>query len=171
MNENNIFITGPPRTGKSTLISEVVKEIDLDAEGLRSPDIREKGKRIGFKLKDIKTGEEGLLAHVDQKEGPKISKYRVNLDDLERITDKSLKNLTDDCDVVVIDEIGTMELFSDNFELTVKTILESEKPVLAVLHRNYINEYEKFGKIYDLGNKEYEMVKEEVFKKISAFLD
>ena len=77
MSQNNLFVTGPPRSGKSTLVSEVVKEMSIEAEGISTPDIRKNGKRVGFKLKDIKTGEEGVLAHVDQKEGPRVSRCDI----------------------------------------------------------------------------------------------
>ncbi|MEF8832497.1 MAG: nucleoside-triphosphatase, partial [Candidatus Thermoplasmatota archaeon] len=90
MRQNNIFITGPPRSGKSTLIGEILEEMNLKAEGLRTPDIRENGKRKGFKLVDIDSGEEGILAHVDVEEGPKVSRYKVDLGDLRTFTEKSL---------------------------------------------------------------------------------
>lgn len=165
-NERNIFITGPPRSGKSTLVEEVIDELDVKAEGLRTPDIRKEGQRRGFKLLDIKSGDEGILSHVDLEEGPSVSKYRVNIDDLERFTRRSLRNHSDRCDVLIIDEIGTMELFSPTFKETVEEVLESEMLVLAVLHRNYVSEYGEEGSVLDLGESDYEEVKEELKKHI-----
>jgi len=173
--ERNIFITGPPRSGKSTLIGEVIDEMDLkgEAEGLRTPEIRKDGERVGFKLLDIKSGDEGILAHVDLEEGPKVSRYRVNLDDLERFTKRSLKNHSEECEVLIIDEIGTMELFSEIFEKTVKELLKDEREkrkdkttILAVLHRHHVDSYRDQGKVYDLGKNDYENVKEEIIEHI-----
>lgn len=160
--ENNIFITGPPRSGKSTLIEEIIEETGLNAEGLRTPEIREKGKRKGFKLLDVKDGTEGVLAHIDLDKGPKVSRYTVNLDELEEITKKSLKDISSDCEIVVIDEIGTMELFSDRFEEAVEELLKDERPVLAVLHRNYTGEYGEMGRLFDLGEEDYVGVKQKI---------
>ncbi|MFP3871949.1 MAG: NTPase [Candidatus Natronoplasma sp.] len=165
--KNNVFITGPPRSGKSTLISEVIDELDLKAEGLRTPEVREGGKRKGFKLLDVKTGEEGILAHVDLEEGPEVSKYTVNKTDLERFTEKSLNSVSQDCDIVVIDEIGTMELFSTKFKDAVENLLKNEVPVLAVLHRNHTDEYGKSGEILDLGKEDYAGVKKKVKEILS----
>ena len=168
---NNIFITGPSGTGKSTMIQEIIRELDLKIEGISTPDIRKGGRRVGFKLVDLKTEEEGILAHVDQKEGPKLSKYRVNLDDLERFTKNSLENISKETDLVVIDEIGTMELFSDSFERTVLDLLKEGKLVLAVLHRNYTDEYSEFGKIYTLNRDNYSEIKEKIKISLKEGID
>lgn len=71
---------------------------------------------------------------MHQKTGPQIGKYRVNLSDLERIGIKAVTEATQKYDVVVIDEIGPMELFSAKFKQTVQAALESSKMVLAVVH-------------------------------------
>lgn len=169
MSENvNIFVTGPPRSGKSTLVGEIIGELDMKAEGLRTPDIRKNGKRKGFKLVDIKSGEEGVLAHVDVEEGPKVSRYTVDRDDLERMTEKSLENVSDDCGVVVIDEIGTMELFSDRFEKVVEELLRNDISVLAVLHRNHVGDYGDAGEVFDLGKEDYEVVKKKIKKTLEG---
>ncbi len=161
-NEHNIFITGPPRSGKSTLIGEVIDELNLKAEGLRTPEIRKEGQRVGFKLLDVKSGEEGILAHVDLEEGPKVSKYRVDIDDLERFTRTTLQNHSEECNALIIDEIGTMELFSETFEKTVKELLDSKILILAVLHRHHVEEYGEQGIVFDLVKSDYEEVKEDI---------
>ncbi len=171
MKNDNVFITGPPRSGKSTLVDEVINGLDLEAEGLCTPDIREGGKRKGFKLKDVKTGEEGILAHVDQEEGPKVSRYRVDMEDLERFTEMSLETVSEGADIVVIDEIGTMELFSDRFKEAVIGLLEGDKPVLAVLHRNQVDEFGRYGEVIKLERDRYEVVKARVMEGLRDMLD
>ena len=84
------------------------------------------------------------------------------MDDLEKFTKLSLQNISKDCDIVIIDGIGTMELFSNNFKNSVKSLLNSNIPVIAVLHRHYKDEYGGFGKIYDLKEERYEDVKQEI---------
>ncbi len=170
MQSNNIFITGPPRSGKSTMVSQIIDELGLNAEGLRTPDIRKNGERKGFKLLDIKTGEEGILSHVDQQEGPKVSKYRVDMDDLQRFTELSLENISDDCDIVVIDEIGTMELYSDKFKKVVKDRLNDDIPVLAVLHRHHVDKYEGYGEVFELTKSNYDILKLELIDKLKSLL-
>jgi nucleoside-triphosphatase len=56
------------------------------------------------------------------------------LSDLERIGVKAIESATEKCDVVVVDEVGPMELFSKQFKQAVQAALESDKVVLAVVH-------------------------------------
>lgn len=165
----NIFITGKPRTGKTTLIQEVVDELDLDAGGMICPEIREKGRRKGFKIIDIDSGEKGVLAHVDQKEGPKISKYRVNMKDLEEISQSSTESALEEKEAVIIDEIGKMELYSETFREEIEKALSSDKLVLAVLHRYYIDEFGERGKVFELKKDNFTEVKKKVKEKLEKF--
>ena len=165
---NNIFITGKPRTGKSTMINDIIQESGLEAAGLRTPEIREGCKRKGFKLVDVATGKEGILSHVDQEEGPRVSRYRVNMDDLERFTELALENISQESDVVIIDEIGTMELFSDRFKDAVEKLLKSDKSVIAVLHRNHVGEYELYGEVYRLTGDNYDEVKTNIITRLET---
>lgn len=84
----HIFLTGPPRIGKTTVVLKVVSElrdVGLKVGGMISQEIREGGIRVGFKIVNLKTGLEGILARIDQKSGPSVGKYRVCLDDLENV--------------------------------------------------------------------------------------
>ncbi len=166
---NNIFITGASGSGKSTLVQQIIEEKDLKIEGIRTPDIRENNRRVGFKLVDVARGKEGILAHVDQDEGPKLSKYRVDMKDLEDFTDRCLKNISPETDLVVIDEIGTMELFSDKFEYAVIELLESDIPVLAVLHRNYVSKFNKYGTVVHLDG-DFEQTKIDIENSLTKIL-
>jgi nucleoside-triphosphatase THEP1 len=115
--EKNILITGKPRTGKSTLISKLIKLLESKGKkigGLSTPEIKEKS-RLGFKIIDIGLKKEGILAHLNLKSGPRVSKYRVNMNDLEKIGVNAIKYAIANCDFIIIDEIGKMELFSKDF--------------------------------------------------------
>jgi nucleoside-triphosphatase len=83
---------------------------------------------------DIKTGQKGWLAHVNQPTGPQISKYRVNMDDLNRIGVAAIRKAVEEADVIVIDEVGPMELFSKQFKEAVLKGMKSEKPILGTIH-------------------------------------
>ncbi len=166
---NNIFITGASGSGKSTLVQQIIEGMDLKIEGIRTPDIRRNKRRVGFKLVNVATGEEGILAHIEQDEGPRLSKYRVNMEDLEEFTEKCLRDISPETDLVVIDEIGTMELYSDKFEDAVIDILESNIPVLAVLHRNYVSKFNKYGTVYQLEDN-FEKVKVDIENRLAEML-
>jgi len=99
-----------------------------------SREVRERGVRVGFEIVDFHTGRRGWLAHVTQRSGPQISKYRVNLSDLNVIGASSILNAATDADIIVVDEIGPMELFSPEFKRAVDQAMRSSKPLVGTIH-------------------------------------
>lgn len=135
---NNFLITGRPGSGKTSVIERamsILRERGLRAGGLYCPEIREGGVRLGFKIIDIMTGEERVLAHVQQREGPQVSKYRVNVKNVDEMSEAAIQRALGKADFVVIDEIAPMELHSEGFKRSVLAALESPKPLLAVVHQ------------------------------------
>jgi nucleoside-triphosphatase len=132
-----LLITGAPGSGKTTVLSKTVEALKghgVSIGGMISREARDACAREGFEVIDLNSGKHGWLAHVHQKTGPQVGKYRVNLSDLEKIGVKAVTEATQKYDVVVIDEIGPMELFSVKFKQAVQAALESSKVVLAVVH-------------------------------------
>lgn len=133
----NIFVTGRPGIGKSSVVKmamEKLKNMGYGAGGVFCPEIRKSGVRTGFEIIDLTTNKRGILAHVNQREGPQISRYRVNLHDLAEIGGKAILDAIEKADFIVIDEVGPMELFSEEFRSAIMKAVESPKPVLGVIH-------------------------------------
>ena len=146
----NILITGPPRSGKSTLIEEIIKELikkGFTVRGISTPEARERGRRIGFKIIDLATGEWKWMAHINISSPYKVSKYGVDLDAIESIGVKAILSAIESADVIIIDEIGKMELFSEKFKKAVKRALDSSKPVIGTiglkLHHPFADEIKR----------------------------
>ncbi len=132
-----LLLAGPPRTGKTTILQKVVEKLSgrgFRIGGMISEEIHNERTRFGFEIYDVSTGQRGILAHVHQPVGPKLGKYRVNLQDLNSIGARSIKDAIFKADVVVVDEIGPMELFSDEFKDAVEEVLASQKPLIATIH-------------------------------------
>jgi nucleoside-triphosphatase len=132
-----LLLTGPPGVGKTTVLMKAVKalkEKGMCVGGMISREVREGGTRIGFEILDLTSSRRGWLAHINQKSGPQVGKYRVNLEDLDFIGANAIADAVEKCDVIAIDEIGPMELFSEKFKEAVRKTLKSHKPVLAVVH-------------------------------------
>ena len=132
-----IFVTGRPGIGKTSVLLRSVnglKNRGYEIGGMISRDVREGGVRVGFEIMDFSTGQRGWLAHINQPTGPKISKYRVNLTDLDAIGVNSILDAIRNADVIIVDEIGPMELFSSAFRDAVVQAVESNKPVLGTIH-------------------------------------
>jgi nucleoside-triphosphatase len=132
-----LLLTGTPGVGKTTVLMKVVnalKERGIRVGGMISREAREGGTRVGFEILDLSSGRRGWLAHVNQKSGPQVGKYRVNTEDLNAIGARAVTEAVEKCDVIAIDEIGPMELFSERFKKAVRKALESRKLVIAVIH-------------------------------------
>ena len=132
-----LFLTGHPGVGKTTVllrVADALKAKEYDVRGMISHEVREQGIRVGFEITDFHTGQKGWLAHIRQPSGPQVSKYRVNLDDLKNIGVNSILNAIKNADVIVIDEIGPMELFSQAFKDAIIQAVESTKPLLGTIH-------------------------------------
>ncbi len=129
MPANNILVTGPPRSGKSTLIEKVVQGINRPATGFFTQELREKGRRVGFSITTLE-GKTGVLAHQDIRSTFRVGKYRVNIEDLDQIAVPSMLPSTPD-QIVVVDEIGKMECFSRLFKETLLNVLFSANLVIG----------------------------------------
>ena len=129
MEIKNILFTGPPRCGKSTLIHKIVQKINRPATGFFTREIREKGRRVGFSINTLDQ-KKGILAHERIKSPWRVGKYGVNLSDIDRIAVPSMIPATTD-QLVVIDEIGKMECFSERFKKTLGQVLDSDLPVVG----------------------------------------
>jgi nucleoside-triphosphatase len=132
-----LLLTGAPGVGKTSVLQktvEALKACGVSVGGMVSREMREGGVRVGFEILDLAGGKRGWLAHVNQKSGPPVGKYRVCLADLEGIGVAAIDKANEKCSVVAVDEVGPMELFSDRFKQAVAKALDSAKPVLAVVH-------------------------------------
>ena len=129
MPSTNILLTGPPRSGKSTLIEKVVKKIRRPATGFFTRELREKGKRVGFLIETL-DGKTGLLAHQNIKSNYRVGKYGVNLEDLDQIAVPAMIPCAAN-QIVVIDEIGKMECFSRLFKETLLRVLSLDNQVIG----------------------------------------
>jgi nucleoside-triphosphatase len=125
----NILLTGTPRSGKSTLIEKVIKRLKRPATGFFTRELREKGKRVGFLIETL-DGKTGLLAHRNIKGRYRVGKYGVNQKDIDQIAVPSMLPSTVD-QLIVVDEIGKMECFSDLFKETLLRVLSAENQVIG----------------------------------------
>ncbi len=129
MAKKNILITGPPRSGKSTLIEKLVNRIGRPVTGFFTREIREKGRRVGFSILTL-DGKEATLAHENVESPFKVGKYGIQVQELDRIAVPSMIPSSPK-EVVIIDEIGKMECLSPLFRKTLIETLDSRNPVIG----------------------------------------
>ena len=136
-----IFLTGQPGIGKTTIIRLIARELERRGKkvgGMISSEIRDTRGRVGFQLEDISTHKIGILAHSQEKprDAPTVGKYHVNLFDIKNIGATAIRNAVDIADVIIIDEIGPMELKSNEFVIVVESALASKKSLIGTIHQH-----------------------------------
>lgn len=134
-----VFLTGRPGVGKTTVISklvDLVKNAGFKVGGMISFEVRVSNVRIGFKVKDVLSGSEGWLAQTSREPGPRIGKYRINLREFELVGISALASALRDpsVELLVVDEVGPMELLSPRFREILSEILNSNKNILGTIH-------------------------------------
>jgi nucleoside-triphosphatase len=126
------LLTGKPGTGKTSLIKQAVADLEVKAGGFYTEEIRSGGTRLGFRLVTL-DGHEAILAHVDFNKQFPVGKYGVDVASLDRVGVPALRRAAEHSDLVVIDEIGIMELFSAGFREAVLHIVGGGKRVLGTI--------------------------------------
>ncbi|MDI9619560.1 MAG: NTPase [Candidatus Nezhaarchaeota archaeon] len=135
--QSKIFVTGRPGIGKTTLTMGVVDQLrrrGFRVGGMVTLELREGGVRRGFKIVDVGSGSEAPLASLSSAPGPRVGKYLVHVKNLDLVAVRAIETSLRQDELVVIDEIGPMELKSQRFVNIVEESLSSRKPILATLH-------------------------------------
>ncbi|MFB6131990.1 MAG: nucleoside-triphosphatase [Halanaeroarchaeum sp.] len=146
---NNVLITGPPRSGKTTVLERLVDRLraeGLTLAGVWSPEVREGGNRVGFDIVDLASGERAVLARKEREKGPQVGSYRVDVPATEALCERAFEAV-ESADAVVIDEIAPMEVTTDAFTEGVRTALDSPTPVAAAVHYRATSGF--FGAVKD----------------------
>jgi nucleoside-triphosphatase len=137
-----IGITGLPNAGKTQALIKVIEmleESEQSVGGMITEPITKKNRRLGFYIVDWMTKEKDVLAHVDFDSKVIVGRYKVNIDALERIGVNAIENAGAECDIIIIDEVGRMEVESERFVDAVKKVLEEDKPLILTLHKKSRN--------------------------------
>lgn len=134
-----IFLTGAPGVGKTTVLRSIAHELQrkgIGVGGMITEEARERGVRIGFRIVDLFNGTNGWLASTRQTAGPRIGKYVVDLRGLEDIGVKAVTDALQEpkVGVIVIDEVGPMELFSDGFKTAISDCVAGAKSIVGTIH-------------------------------------
>jgi nucleoside-triphosphatase len=128
-----LLITGRPGVGKTTVIKRVAEKLGERATGFFTGEVRDAAskKRRGFSVTTIE-GESAVFADVSFETSYRVSAYKVDVQRFEALAlpaiEKAVKKKEG---VIVIDEIGKMELFSKRFVRLVETIVK--EPGLTIL--------------------------------------
>jgi nucleoside-triphosphatase len=140
----NILLTGRPRTGKTTIIKKFVRICPVSMGGFFTREIREHGMRVGFTIEAIRSWDQeyqddsgkkyqAVMAHVNSRSPYRVGKYGVNTSAIDEVGITALRQGMKRSKLIIIDEIGRMEMYSSLFQKEVNNVLDSSLPVLGVI--------------------------------------
>lgn len=127
-----ILLTGRPGIGKTTVIRRFLELTGVRAAGFFTQEIRRGGTRFGFSL-NLLSGRRYVLASVEISGPPRVSKYGVDLETFDSTALPELERGLAEGSLLVIDEIGKMELFSERFRRLVRAAVDSPAPLLGTI--------------------------------------
>lgn len=128
----NLILTGKPGIGKTTVVETVADILGARAGGIITKEIRERGRRTGFTIASL-DGRTCVLATKRRKDGPRVGSYTVLVESLDDLGVKELGRALQEKEVLIIDEIGKMELISEAFRNMILKVLDCEVTTLATL--------------------------------------
>ncbi|MBO1414510.1 nucleoside-triphosphatase [Streptomyces sp. FH025] len=130
-----ILLEGRPGVGKTTAIRRLAALLHTrEAVGFTTAEIRAGGARVGFVLETL-AGRRAVLAHVDFPGPPRVGRYGVDLEVMERLALPSLAWTART--LVVIDELGRMELAHRPFESAVRALFAADVDVVATVQAQH----------------------------------
>ena len=130
-----LLLTGRPGVGKTTLVRRVVQRLGRPAGGFYTRELRQQGRRVGFEIVTL-DGQRATLAHVDIPSRQRVGKYGVDVAALDRVGVPAIHRAIEAGALVVVDEIGKMELFSEAFKAAVLNALDGPNALLATITRS-----------------------------------
>jgi nucleoside-triphosphatase len=127
------LLTGKPRIGKTMAIKQIIEAIGREqCAGFFTEEIRVQGARVGFRLVTL-DGQEGILAHVNIESPIRIGRYGVDLDCFHALGLASLSTAIAMNKLLVVDEIGPMEIASELFKKAILDVLEKPQPLVGTI--------------------------------------
>ena len=128
-----LLVEARPGAGKTTAfrrLAELLRESGTPVTGFTTEELRERGRRVGFSVESL-DGKRDTLAHVDLPGPPRVGRYGVDLEAFECVALPALRPSPGD--VVLIDELGKMELASERFRGAVEEIFDGPAALAATL--------------------------------------
>lgn len=127
-----IFITGMPGLGKTMLIRKLADRLDRPFHVFFTGEIRVRRQRTGFAVESF-SGSRAVMAHMDIKSVHKVSKYGIDIEAFETVALPEMRVALREGKLILLDEIGRMELFSEEFQPLLLELISRKIPLAATI--------------------------------------
>ncbi|TFG10570.1 AAA family ATPase [Candidatus Heimdallarchaeota archaeon] len=168
----NILITAPPRSGKTTLINELLSTLSKYCIGMITNEIRQGGVRKGFQIESLSGSTFILASKKNFSSRYRVSNYGVYVENLGKIVKILEKEIEEkEPEIIIIDEIGKMELCSSSFKIFLEKCLDTKKVLGTIMLRD--TEYSKKIKerkdteVFLLTKDNREMIKNKIIMRLN----
>jgi nucleoside-triphosphatase len=129
-----LLLTGAPGVGKTTLMERLIAALAAQRiGGFTTKEMREGGQRVGFRIVPCR-GSERIMAHVDRRGAPRVGRYGVDVQAIDRTAQDHLA-VDPQIEIYLVDEIGKMECYSGEFVRRVQELFDSQKTIIATIGR------------------------------------
>ncbi|MFF0752889.1 NTPase [Streptomyces sp. NPDC004267] len=132
-----ILLEGRPGVGKTTCVRRLAALLRTrDVAGFTTEEIRQAGARVGFALETL-AGERAVLAHTGFPGPTRVGRYGVDLSVMERLALPAVQPTAAPRWLVLIDELGRMELGCTPFRDAVQALFDTSVDVVATVHARH----------------------------------
>lgn len=175
-----ILLTGPPGCGKTTLIKTIASEINRPLNGFFTAEIkthghkREHDRRFGFEIETFhKPSKKAIFSHIDIKSQFRVGRYGVDIAAFDEIALPELRRGIDTGELIIVDEIGKMELLSSRFRSLVEELFRSDVNLLATIYYKshpFCDALKKHpaAELIEISNQNRHILKELIISKLVA---
>jgi len=137
-----IGITGLPHAGKTQTLLKIIEMLEAEefvVGGMITESIVFRNKRVGFYVMDWLSKKKRKFAHENIESSVQVGRYGVDMRALDTVGVKAIRSAIDEADIIIVDEVGKMEVESVNFVKVVNDALDSDKPLILTLHKKSRN--------------------------------
>ncbi len=172
---NIVLLSGEPRVGKTTALKKIIEMIGKDnCVGFYTEEICDEFNRIGFDCVSL-DGKRRRIADINFNCDTRIGRYGVDIDAFEDFAMQIINHSNSSNKIIIIDEIGPMQVLSLKFKQIINSILTGSNYVIGtIFYKNHpdIDEIKRTPgiKIYTITKENRDTVAEDVFHKIQGLI-
>lgn len=171
--KKRIFIvSGGIGVGKTTQVQKIVELLhkkNITINGIYAPRIMNNGETIGYDIVDIESNKrEVLLRNNDDESSSKIGKYSISKIGFDMGINALNKSANNKPDVVVIDEVGKLELNNQGWANNINELLNGSSLLIFAVRDSFV---EQVIQNWNLTNFSVHKVSNNLYRDVSEIIE